>query len=159
MICLGYEGITEYYLDNKVGVALVRTSWVNQHKVDSIGYPSIIRTRVWVIFAIRGGKFRVLSYLNLVSVLEIRSMNLVKSWIFWISIYILSQNSFISLSYKLFFYSNLAILPRVIYCKNLSLKSKNNSFEYIQNFLYIDYILAYSQGFRRLITRKLIIVS
>jgi hypothetical protein len=50
--------------------------------VDLIGYPSVVRTRVWATFAIRKGGFRVLSRLSLVLVPEIRSINLVKSWIF-----------------------------------------------------------------------------
>jgi hypothetical protein len=58
--------------------------------------------------------------------------------------YISFWNSFISLSYKSSFYSDLAILPQVAYYKNLSLKSENNLFGYIWSSLYADYVLVYS---------------
>jgi hypothetical protein len=82
MICLGRKGIAEYYLGSRAGIALIRTSWVDWHRMDLIGCPSVVRARVWVVFVVGGGGFQVLSCLSLILVPEIRSTNLVKSWIF-----------------------------------------------------------------------------
>src|SRR5208282_6520809 len=121
-------------------VALALTCWVVGGGESNLG-SNIVLTRV---VALTIGGFRALSRLSLASVPDVRSANSLKSWIFWTSIRISSWSGFVSLSYISSFHSDLATLPRVAYCKNLSLKSKNDSFGCIRSSWYAYHASALS---------------